>query len=83
MEKNNFQIFLKKFIKEVMEEEEIDEATVTGDIEGYDTPFAFTGNTSAKGKKKKNRRISTNSTGFKPVNEEIKIKEIIKKIIKK
>ena len=47
------------------EDEELDEITVTGDVDGYNTPFAFTGK---KGKKKK-KKVATNSTGYKTVNE--------------
>ena len=40
--------------------EDIDEATTTGDVAGYNTPFAFKGK--CKKGKKKNKEISTNST---------------------
>ena len=45
---------------ESLTEELLDEMTSTGNIDGYMTPFAFTG---GKGKKKK-KQISTNSTGY-------------------
>ena len=64
--------FIRKNIREIYKEDLLKEMTVTSDIEGYDTPFAFTG---GKGKKKK-LRISTNSTGYKLVNEEIDGKDI-------
>ena len=62
------------------EDEELDEITVTGDVDGYNTPFAFTGK---KGKKKK-KKVATNSTGYKTVNEALDKKdlEIIKKLIR-
>ena len=61
---------LRNIIKSLIEEiheEDLEEATTTGDIDGYNTPFAFTGK---KGKKKK-KRISTNSTGYDIVKEEL------------
>ena len=57
-----------------------DEITVTNDIAGYNTPFAFTGK---KGKKKK-KQISTNSTGYKMIGEAIDEKDlkVITKLIR-
>ena len=43
---------LKEIIRELVKKE-LEEATVTGDIAGYETPHAFTGGP-GKGKKKKN-----------------------------
>ena len=65
------------------EEEELDEITTTGDVEGYESPFAFTGNSSKSKKKKK--KISTNSTGYNVVKEEINKKDerAIRKIVRK
>ena len=57
---------LKEIIRELIKKE-IDEATTTGNIAGYDTPNAFTGGV-GKGKKKK-KEISTNSTGYNVVRE--------------
>ena len=57
---------LKEIIRELIRNE-LEEATTTGDIAGYDTPNAFTGG-SGKGKKKK-KEISTNSTGYNVVKE--------------
>ena len=56
---------IRSLVMEILEEDELEEATVTGDIEGYNTPFAFSDD-SGKSKKKK-KRIATNSTGYKPV----------------
>ena len=53
--------------------EDIDEATTTGDVAGYGTPFAF-GDGSKKSKKKK-KKISTNSTGYEIVENINLIKE--------
>ena len=57
---------LKEIIRELIRKE-LSEASVTGDIAGYQTPYAFTGK-SAKGKKKK-KKILTNSTGYNVVKE--------------
>ena len=63
-----------------MGEQELEEITVTGNVDGYNTPFAFAGK---KGKKRK-KRIATNSTGYKTVNEVLDKKDIdiIKKVIR-
>ena len=63
--KKSFNNLIKSLTTEIVEEEDLDEITTTGNVDGYSTPFAFAGN---KGKKK-NKEISTNSTGFQPVNE--------------
>ena len=78
--KKSFNNLIKSITEEILDEEELDEITTTGDIEGYNTPFAFTGK---KGKKKK-KKISTNSTGYKVVKEALDDKDLkqIKKVIK-
>jgi len=60
------------FIKEIVEEEldDLDETTLTGDIEGYNTPFAFGGGRESD--KKKRKKYSTTSTGYKIVKELVK-----------
>ena len=68
--KNSFSDLVKELTMEIVEEEDLEEATSTGDIEGYQTPFAFQGKHSAKGKKK-NKEISTNSTGYKVLDEDV------------
>ena len=78
--KKSFNNLIKSLTEEILNDEElIDEITTTDNIAGYDSPFAF-GDTSQKSKKKK-KKISTNSTGYNMVNEELKNKDI--KIIKK
>ena len=57
---------LKEIIRELVKKE-LEEATTTGNIAGYETPNAFTGGP-GKGKKKK-KEISTNSTGYNVVKE--------------
>ena len=71
---------LQTEISEKSEEDELEEITVTGNIAGYNTPFAFSGN---KGNKKK-KKVSTNSTGYSVVKEAIDEKDIkiIRKLIK-
>ena len=78
--KKHFSEIIESLTEEILDEEELEEITVTGNIDGYSTPFAFSGK---KGKKKK-KKITTNSTGFKPVNETLDKKdlEIIKKLIR-
>jgi len=78
--KKHFNSIIQSLTKEVVKEEELEEITVTGNVDGYSTPFAFTGK---KGKKKK-KKISTNSTGFIPVNEVLDKKdlEVITKLIR-
>ena len=75
--KKHFNEIMEEILSEIIEEEELDEMTVTGNVDGYMTPFAFTGN---EGKKKK-KKISTNSTGYNIVKEALEEKDI--KIIKK
>ena len=78
--KKHFNEIMEELLSEVIEEEELDEITATGDVAGYETPMAFTGK---KGKKKK-KEISTNSTGYNIVNEALEEKDmaIIKKLIR-
>ena len=47
--KKHFNEIIKSLTEEILDEEELDEITVTGDAEGYGTPFAFS-------KKKKKRK---------------------------
>ena len=61
---------LKKYIKELIKQE-LDEASVTGNLDGGEgppkTPYAFQGK--RKKDKDKEKKISTNSTGYKKVSE--------------
>tara|TARA_B100000287_G_scaffold343150_1_gene330032 strand:+ start:1756 stop:2055 length:300 start_codon:yes stop_codon:yes gene_type:complete len=78
---DNLRLIIRKLIEEI-EDEEIEEATVTGNVAGYNTPMAFTGG-KGKGKKKK-KKISTNSTGYKQIKEDINDKDLklIKSVIR-
>ena len=51
--RKSFNQLIKSLTEEILDEEDLDEITVTGDVAGYNTPFAFTGK---KGKKKKKRK---------------------------
>ena len=63
---------LRKFIREVIRQElKLQEASVTGAIDGGEgppkTPYAFQGK--RKKDKEKENKIATNSTGYSKVNE--------------
>ena len=57
---------LKEIIRELIKNE-LEEASVTGNVAGYETPMAFSGG--RKKDKKKKKDISTNSTGYDVVKE--------------
>ena len=78
--RKSFKSLIESLAEEILDEEDLDEITVTGNVDGYNTPFAFTG----KKGKKKNKNISTNSTGYKVLDETLDNKdlEIIKKLIR-
>tara|TARA_Y100000361_G_scaffold128154_1_gene122913 strand:+ start:192 stop:512 length:321 start_codon:yes stop_codon:yes gene_type:complete len=80
--RKSFNDLITSLTEEILDEEELDEITTTGDIEGYSTPFAFTGK--SKKSKKKKKKISTNSTGYKVVKEALDDKDLkqIRKVIK-
>ena len=77
--RKTFNSLVKNLTLEVFKDE-LEEMTATGDVEGYDTPFAFQG----KNDKKKNKKISTNSTGYSVVNEKLDNSDIkqIKKLVR-
>ena len=62
--------YIRKLVQEV--EEELDEVNVTGNIDGYDTPHAFTGG--KKKNKEKRKKIAT-QFGMKIVGEGRKSKD--------
>ena len=78
--KKSFNDLIESLTEEILDEEELEEMSVTGNIDGYMTPFAFSGK---KGKKKK-KQISTNSTGYKMIGEAIDEKDlkVITKLIR-
>ncbi len=71
--------YIRNFIKEI-NEEELEEVTTTGNIDGYSTPNAF----SDEERDEKTKQNSTNSTGYKMVKEALDVNDvkIIKKIIR-
>ena len=81
--KKSFNDLITSLTEEVIEEEELDEITTTDNIAGYDSPLAFGDNSRASKKKKK--KISTNSTGYDVVNEDLSSSDIktIKKLVRK
>lgn len=58
---------VSEVIDDMVDSKELDEATLTGNIDGYNTPFAFGDDSS--GSKNKKKRNATNSTGYKVVKE--------------
>jgi hypothetical protein len=78
--KKSFNNLIKSLTEELLDEEELDEITTTASIDGYSTPFAFTGK---KGKKKK-KKVSTNSTGYDIVKEALDNKDLkeIQKLVR-
>ena len=76
--KKHFNEILKQLTLEIIEEDELDEITVTGDVEGYSTPFAF----DPEGKKRK-KKYRANSYRRK-IGEALDSKDlaIIKKVIR-
>ena len=80
MTNKQFKIKIKEIMLELLKDYELDEVTTTGDVAGYSTPFAFR----KKGNKKKIKKISTNSTGYDVVNEELTQQDVVqvRKIIK-
>ena len=73
---------IKNLTLEILEDEELDEITTTGDVAGYSAPFAFSDG-SKEDKKKKLKRLKK-STGYVPVNEALDKKDVeaIKKVIR-
>jgi len=56
---------LKEIIRKMVRERMIEEESATGNVDGYNTPFAF----SAKGSEKKKAKKQADLTGYTPVNE--------------
>ena len=76
--------YIRKFIQEIKDEEDLEEVTTTNDAEGYGTPNAF----STKEDEEKKKKKLTKSTGYPNVVKEsldekdIKlIKQIIRDVI--
>ena len=75
--KKHFNDIMEEILSEIIEEEELDEITTTGDVEGYNTPFAFDPEGENKKKSKKNSHR-------KKIGEALEGKDIaiIKKLIR-
>ena len=80
--KKSFNELVKSLAEQILDEEDLEEITATGNIDGYSKPFAFTGK-SSKGKNKK-KKISTNSTGYTMLDEALDDKDlkVITKLIR-
>ena len=72
--RKSFNNLIKSLTEKILDEEDLDEITTTGNVAGYNTPFAFTGN--SKKSKKKKKKYSTNSTGYEVVNEALDDKDL-------
>ena len=72
--RKSFNQLIKSLTEEILDEEDLEEITSTGDVDGYNTPFAFAGK---KGKKNR-KQIATNSTGYDIVNESLDDKDLKK-----
>ena len=75
--KKRLKELIQKLIKELQKEDDLEEITITGDVEGYNTPNAFSGGRKEDEKKKK--RNSTNSTGYKiaeNIMKRVTVKEV-------
>ena len=75
-----FKELVKKLTMELLDEESLEEITTTGDVAGYQTPFAFS---SKEDEKKKKKRLKK-STGYKFVTEALDDKDLkqINKLIR-
>ena len=75
--RKSFNSLVKSLTLEVIGEEELEETTATGNVAGYNTPFAFTG-----GKKKKKKY--KDNTYRKKLGEALDNKDLdkIKKLIR-
>ena len=80
--RNAFNELIKNLTLEIIEDEELDEITTTGDVAGYSTPFAFSDG--GKKDKKRKKKMLKKSTGFIPVNEALDEKDLkqIRKLIR-
>ena len=78
--KKLFKELVKKLTMELLDEESLEEITTTGNVAGYQTPFAFS---SKEDEKKKKKRLKK-STGYKFVTEALDDKDLkqINKLIR-
>mgnify|MGYP001276601485 CR=1 FL=1 len=64
---NKLRKLIRKIVRETLKDKELEEATTTGNVEGYDTPMAFSDG--GKKSKRKRKEYSTSSTGYKLVEK--------------
>ena len=78
--RKSFNNLIKSLTEEILEEEDLDEMTSTGNVAGYMTPMAFTGGGPSREKKKKRKKNSHR----KKIGEALEAKDldIIKKLIR-
>jgi hypothetical protein len=72
--KKHFNEIIKSLTEEILDEEDLDEMTATGNVDGYSTPFVFTGK--KKKNKDKKKKVATNSTDFEIVKEALDDKDL-------
>ena len=79
--KKSFNEIIKSLTEEIFYEEDLEEITSTGNVDGYNTPYAFAKGSKGKSKRKK---ISTNSTVYEMLDEGLDSKDIetVKKLIR-
>ena len=65
MSQEKLRTYIRKTIKELLDEDGLNETSFSGGAGAYNTPFAFTGKGKSGNKKKK--EVATNSTGYKIV----------------
>tara|TARA_Y100000034_G_scaffold19668_1_gene22202 strand:- start:122 stop:433 length:312 start_codon:yes stop_codon:yes gene_type:complete len=66
-------LICKIYKEELEEEDDLEEITTTGDIEGYSTPYAFSDDDE---KKKRKMKKVNDAVGYKFVNEALENKDI-------
>ena len=78
--KKSFNDLLRSLTEEILDEEDLDEITTTGDIAGYETPFAF----DPEGKKIKKKYGKKRNSHRKKIGETLDKQdlEVIKKLVR-
>lgn len=72
--RKSFKSLIESLAEEILDEEDLDEMTATGNVDGYSTPFVFTGK--KKKNKDKKKKVATNSTDFEIVKEALDDKDL-------
>ena len=80
LNKENLKSYIDELIKEV--EEELDESNVTGNVDGYQTPFAFSGKRKQDKEKADSNIKVTGYTKVKDIDESTTPSDIIKDLDK-